>query len=182
MATLIDTTPFEASGVCLTGTGQIVVCMRGQQERNHVAVYSPDGKTKMGEIKGRDTKGKQWITDPFRVVQNSQYCCIINFRENLVAIDQSGSQRWVYDGTQAKLSKYFSPHGVCTDHVQNVLVSDTDNQCVHYLETEGRLIQVILTERQIGLAYHWVIDVDDETGQVWVGNSSGDLVVAKYLK
>ena len=42
--TLIDTTPFAASGICLTETEQVVVCMTDQGDKNHVAIYSPDGR------------------------------------------------------------------------------------------------------------------------------------------
>ena len=182
VTTLIDTAPFSADGVFLTETGQIMICMRGKQEQNHVAIYSPDGKTKVSEIKGRDAKGKRWLTDPYRALQNGQYYCFINIGTNVVTFDQSGSLLWVYDGTQAKLKEKFHPVGVCCDKYINLLVSDVNNHCVHYLNFEGRLIQVILTEEQIGLKQHWGMDVDNETGQVWVGNPSANLVIAKYLK
>ena len=179
---LIDTAPFDSKGVCLAESGQVVVCMRGQKEKNHVAIYSPDGKDVVREIRGKDAKGKQWITDPYMLVQNGQYYCVVNFITNVVAVNQNGSLAWVYDGSQANLNSTFSPRAVCNDKYLNLLVSDCNNDCVHYLDREGQLIQVILTREQIGLVYHWGIGVDDETGQVWVGNTSGNLVVAKYLK
>ena len=176
VTTLIDTAPFGARGICLTGTGQVVVCMRGQKENNHVAIYSPDGKDVVEEIRGKDAKGKQWITDPFSIVQNGQYYVVVNYMTNVVAADQYGSFVWVYEGTRA------NPKVVCNDKYLNLLVSDGNNDCVHYLDRAGHLIQVILTQKQIGVNFHWGIGVDDETGQVWVGNSSEDLVVVKYLK
>ena len=41
---------------------------------------------------------------------------------------------------------------------------------------------MILTEEQVDLDWHWGIVVDDETGQVWVGNGKKDVTIAKYIK
>ena len=63
--TLIDTSPFHPDVVCLTEKEEIVVSMVGQRVKNHVAVYTPDGKRKIPEIKCQD---QQW-TD--RMTQSS---------------------------------------------------------------------------------------------------------------
>ena len=182
ITTLIDTAPFFASGICLTESGQIVVCMGGQKGRDHVAIYSSDGKVKVSDMYGHNTANEQIITDPYRVVRNGTDYCIINYRRNVVTVDNSGSMKWVYDGQQAGMNTRMDPIGICCDKFKNILVSDYKNHCVHYLGREGQLIQVILTEKQVGLRYHFGIDVDNETGQVWVGNLNRALVLAKYLK
>ncbi|KAK3087323.1 hypothetical protein FSP39_004682 [Pinctada imbricata] len=182
VSTMIDTAPFVCEGVCVTDKQEIVVCMSGEDDKNHVAVYSSDGRSKVREIRGRDGQGKHLITDPFRVVQNGQYLCVVNHSSNVVCVDERDNVRWVYDGKQAKLEESFGPWGICVDEYNNLLVTDNNNHCVHYIDREGGLIQVILTQEQTGLQYHWGICVDDDTGHVWVGNPFKNVVIAKYLK
>ena len=50
ISTLADTSPFTPKGVYLTTKEEIVVCMAGKGDKNHVAVYSTDGKSKFREI------------------------------------------------------------------------------------------------------------------------------------
>ena len=177
---LIDTATFEPSGVCLMDT--VAVCMNEQRDKNHVAIFTPDGKNKVSEIRGRDAKNKQVVTNLYHVVQNGEDFCVVNFDENVVCVKQTGERSWIYDGRSTDLKEQFRPRRVCCDKYHNLLVSDGNNYCVHYIDGEGHLIQVILTEKQVGMRYHWGIAVDDETGQVWVGNGNKDVTIAKYIK
>ncbi|KAK3088098.1 hypothetical protein FSP39_014635 [Pinctada imbricata] len=182
VSTMIDTAPFDCEGVCVTNKQEIVVCMSDEDDKNHVAVYSSDGRSKVREIRGRDGQGKHLITYPYRVVQNGQDMCVVNEYRNAVCVDERDNVRWVYDGKQANLAESFGPLGICVDKYNNLLVTDIRNHCVHYIDREGGLIQVILTREQTGLMCHWGICVDDVTGHVWVGNPLKKVVIAKYLK
>ena len=180
VTTLINTTPFYARGVCLTETEEIVVCMGDQGDKDHIAVYSPDGRRKVREVRGRDAGNENLITDPSCVVQVGEDFCVVNLGKNVVSVDRTGRVRWVYDGRAANLEGGFWPRGVCCDKYQHVLVTDYNNDCVHCLDREGQLIQLILTEKHVGLTYHRGITVDRETGLVWVGSGSGNIVIASY--
>ena len=180
VTTLINTAPFKARGVCLTEIEEIVVCMSGPGDKNHIAVYSPDGRRKVSEVRGRGADNKNLITDPYRVVQIGGDFCVVNFGWNVVMVDRTERVRWVYDGKGANLGRRFSPRGICSDKYHNVLVIDINNDCVHCLDRDGQLIQLILTETQVGMRDHWGITVDRETGLVWVGNGSGNIVIASY--
>ncbi|KAK3082727.1 hypothetical protein FSP39_003586 [Pinctada imbricata] len=182
VSTRIDTAPFVCYGVSVTDKQEIVVCMGNQGDKVHVAVYSSDGRSKLREIRGRDGQGKHLITYPYRVVQNGQDLCVVNGESNVVCVDERDNVRWVYDGKQAKLKGSFDPSGICVDKYNNLLVTDMNNDCVHYIDREGGLIQVILTQEQTGLLFHWGICVDDVTGHVWVGNIVNKVATAKYLR
>ncbi|KAK3088858.1 hypothetical protein FSP39_024673 [Pinctada imbricata] len=182
VSTMIDAAPFGCYGVCVTDKQEILVCMRDQGDKNHAAVYSSDGRSKLREIRGRDGQGKHLITYPYRVVQNGQDLCVVNGESNVVCVDERDNVRWVYDGKQAKLKGSFDPSGICVDKYNNLLVTDMNNDCVHYIDREGGLIQVILTQEQTGLLFHWGICVDDVTGHVWVGNIVNKVATAKYLR
>ncbi|KAK3087615.1 hypothetical protein FSP39_008454 [Pinctada imbricata] len=155
VSTMIDTAPFGCEGVCLTDRKEIVVCMRGEDSTHNVAFYSPDGRKKVREIRAVDGQGKQLLTNPYCVVLNDRDLCVVNVGENVVCVTETGDVRWVYDGKQAKTKKLFSPRCICVDQYNNLLVTDYNNHCVHYIDRDGRLIDVILTQKQIGLRCHW---------------------------
>ena len=182
VAILIDTAPFVPYGVCLMNTGQIAVCMSGQGKQNHVAIYTQDGRNKVSEIRRSDAENKHVVTGPYCVVQNGEDFCVVNFSKNVVCVNQTGECRWIYDGGPADIKASFSPRRVCCDRYHNLLVLDYWNYCVHYIDGEGQLIQLILTVEQVGFGYHFGIGVDDEAGQVWIGNTRKDVAIAKYIK
>ena len=179
VTTLIDIAPFKPWGLCLTDTGQIVVCITGYGEDSHIAMYTPDGRNKVSEIRG-GTKNKRVITNSYRVIQNGKDFCAVNFYENVVCVNQTGVCQWTYDGRSAGLMNKFSPKAICCDKYHNLLVSDFQNSCVHYIDREGQLIQVILTK--VGLDRPSGIGVDDETGKVWIGDLRKKVIIAKYIK
>ena len=181
VSTLADTLPFRPRGVYLTTKEEIVVCMAGKGEKNHVAVYSMDGKSKLREITMKDKQGRQMLTDPVCVVMNGEDFSVLNNSNNVVTFDQSGKVRWVYDGSQADREGRFVPLGLCADKFCNLLISDWGRHCVHYVNREGVLIQLLLTQEQHGIQSPWGIGVDNRTGQVWVGNDSRTVWVVKYL-
>ncbi|KAK3088382.1 hypothetical protein FSP39_018465 [Pinctada imbricata] len=182
VSTKINTAPFGCSGVCLTDEEEIVVCMRDQGDKNHVAIYSHDGRCKVREIRAVDGQGNQLLTKPYRVVLNDLDLNVVNAFMNVVSISCEGDVRWVYDGKQAKIKRPFDPSGICVDKYRNLLVSDLQNHCVHYIDRKGGLIQVIMTLEQTGLQRPFGICVDDVTRHVWVGNANYDVVIARYLK
>ena len=176
VSTLTDTSPFIPRGVYLTTKEEIVVCMVGQGHKNHVAMYSADGKSKLHEITVKDDKGRQMLCDPVSIVMIGEDLSVLNCNKNVVTFDQSGKVRWAYDGLQAEREGRF-----CEDTFCNLLVSDWRWHCVHYVDREGVLIQLLLTREQHGIECPWGIGVDNETGDVWVGNDAGKVWVAKYF-
>ncbi|KAK3093066.1 hypothetical protein FSP39_010659 [Pinctada imbricata] len=187
VSTLIYTSPYRPEGVCLTDSEDVVVCKRGQvKKNNYIAVHSPDTGIKLREIRGIDGQGKQQTTDPYRVVSNGKDLYVVNCDPcHVVCVDERGDVKWVYDGKETKLSKSFDLRGISVDKYNNLFVTDWNNDCVHYIDRDGILIQTILIQDQTGLSGHWGICVDDKTGQVWVGNWDlrclSQVVISKYL-
>ena len=54
--------------------------------------------------------------------------------------------------------------------IKTFLATDQNNDCVHCLDREGQLIQLILTEKQVGWTGYRNITVDKEAGLLWVGS------------
>ena len=169
--TLIDTSPFKPRCVCLTEREEIVVCISGQVDENHIAIYLPDGKKKLRKIVITDYNGRQLLTIPCRIAMNGEGISVLNFSVNVVTADQQGKVRWVYDGSQAKMGQADFV-GMYVNQLSNLLISDKSNHCVHYVDREVGLIQILLTRDIHGIDSPWGIGVDDETGKVWLGCSN----------
>ncbi|KAK3091504.1 hypothetical protein FSP39_020296 [Pinctada imbricata] len=192
ITSLINTAPFIPFGVCLTDKEEIVVCMAGEKDKNHVAVYTPDGKSKVREITARDRNNKQLFTVPLCVIINEGQITVLNGEDNVqnqgdnvVSVDQhSGKVIWMYDGSQATLKENFDPSGMCKDKFSNILVTDGVNQCIHYINNRGSLLSIIMV-KDYGLEYPIGICVDSQSGYIWCGGDHdevGDVLILKYLR
>ncbi|KAK3092612.1 hypothetical protein FSP39_004930 [Pinctada imbricata] len=182
----IDTKPLKPEGLCLTDTEEIAVCLRDLRDRKdgaNVTVFSRDGKQKIRQMRGRSSGGNFYITDPFRVVNVRDVFVVVNCMEDAVCVDNDDFTIWQYKGQCANLLKAFQPLDVDKDNYSNLLITDGKNHCVHYIDINGELLRLILTNEEIGMYYHWGISVNKKTGDVWLGNSIGtsDIVVASYL-
>ena len=164
----------------MTAREEIVVCMVGQGDKNHVTVYSQDGKSNVRDITVKDGQGRQMLTDPLCIVMNGEDFSVVNCDINVVTFDEGGKVRWVYDGSQAEREGRFTPHGLCVDKFCNLLITDRYRHYVHFVDRKGVLIQLLMTENQHGIQSPLGIGIDNETGKVWVGNDGGKVWVAKY--
>ncbi|KAK3107644.1 hypothetical protein FSP39_019080 [Pinctada imbricata] len=178
---LINTEPLPCEGICLTDTENIVLCMNDNREDIHVAIYSADGRNKLREIRGGGGKVSSLIRSPSRVVYNCQNLYVVNNGLNVVCLNEEDLVEWIYNGKEARLREYFFPSGICIDKYHNILITDLNNCCIHYLDRNGGLINVILTIDNIGPQKYRAISVNDYTGELWLGTSSGQIVIAEYL-
>ena len=167
VTTIFDTASYIPKGVSLNENEDIMVCMAGMGDENHVVVYSPDGKKQVKKIVLKDHQGKQLLADPTRVV-NGEYISVMNWESNIVTCDEDGRVKWVYDGSQTETGR-LDAVGMCVDRFSNLLISDYESQCVHYVDREGVLIQILLTRDKHGIKKPLGIGVDDKKQTVWVG-------------
>ncbi|KAK3092956.1 hypothetical protein FSP39_009327 [Pinctada imbricata] len=162
---LIRTDPLSPAGICVTDSGDVMVCMRGKPEHRHLAIYSDDMMLKKSAMKS------QYFTDPYRLLEIENMLYIINYCKNVVCLNVQGIMKWEYKGAKdMQLKTSFSARDISKDKYLNLLVVDCNNHCVHYINRDGQLIQIILTEGQTTLSYPWGISVDQETGLVWMGS------------
>ena len=173
------------SGICLTETDEIVLCMKSKNndKGNHLAMYSGDDEKKLMEIHVKDSKGKNVLSKPYRVAVSGNNFLVVNDGIHVVKFDNGGRVEWIYDGSQAKLNKKFYPRGLCVDKFSNILITDYDNRCVHYIDSNWCLIDLILISDKLGLIGPWGICVQDVTGEIWIGSGGvTNILVASYLK
>ena len=154
-----DAAPFFPKRLCFTKNGEIVVCMVGphdKKDKNHVAVYSFDGKTKINEYGITDERGSQMLIDPTRVVEvDGKYFAILNNKYNVILVDHSGKIKWEYSGSrvgQGVKAKYI-PQGLCVDSFGHLFISDRANGCIHCVDKEGKLIKRLTPQENLGVKW-----------------------------
>ena len=169
--TIMDVSPFKPTGLCLTAEEKIVVCLGEQRTNNHVAMFSAKGKTRIRKITVRDSAGRGQMSDPTRVVMNGEDITLLNWNYSVITFDLDGRLKWVYDGYQHRrlYGGIFNPRGLCIDKNGNLLISDTDGCCIHYVDRDGHLLRMLLTEKEHGIKYPCELGLDDETGKLWIG-------------
>ena len=167
-------------GLCYLHNGDVVVTFAYDRK---VTVYSRDGEI-------RRTFNNITFRFPIRVAVNKVnqdiYICDLeddyyDYPGKLIAVRADSRLRYEYTGQGDNV---FTPAGVCTDLMGNVLIADYSNHRVHILDQEGQFIQYILTLQQ-GMYRPTTLDVDRE-GYVWVGGDRSEgyttcVRVSRYL-
>ena len=157
-------------GLCCLHSGNIAVTFA---DDGRVIIYSMSGKV----IKELDQKLFKW---PYRVAQSKVNSDLyISDTDKVTALNKDYKVWYEYTGQNDGTSS-FSPRGLCTDNAGHVLIADRNNNRVDILDKDGKFLQYLLT-RKPGLWRPWNIDVDRE-GNAWVGQTTGEVKVVKYLQ
>ena len=96
----------------------------------------------------------------------------------LIVLDRTGQVRFRYDGTPARSKQRFNPGCIVTDCLGQIIVTDSNNECLHILDQNGQFLKCLVgcsLEKPFGLSV-------DGLGRLWVGSSSsGKVRVIEYL-
>ncbi|XP_078330467.1 uncharacterized protein LOC144624507 [Crassostrea virginica] len=179
------TTPrgWSARGLCCTRSGDILAHMckiTGPQTKNKIIRYQ--GRNVKQEI-NKDGQGnfifKDGINSLFMSENNNGDVCFSDHSaDTAVMVDKTGRVRLRYDGTPARTKKSFNPRDIATDALSQIIVTDTNNNCLHILDQNGRFQRCV---NECGLEIPYGLSVDSE-GRLWVGLLAGEIKVIKYLE
>lgn len=89
-------------------------------------------------------------------------------------VTESGQYRFSYKGRESD----FTPYGVCTDILGQILVCDTSKNMVHLLDQNGQFLN-LLFKHQVVCPHSMC--VDDENN-VYVSQFDSNVLVFKYLQ
>ncbi|XP_078330168.1 uncharacterized protein LOC144617667 [Crassostrea virginica] len=110
---------------------------------------------------------------------NGDVCVSDVNAETVVVVDKTGRVRFRYDGTPARRENSFDPRGIVTDALNQIIVTDINNHCLHILDQNGHFLRCI---DDCGLKDSWELSVDSEW-RLWVGSlTSGEIKVIEYLQ
>ena len=106
--------------------------------------------------------------------------CVSDFKAcTLVVVDNTGKVRFRYDGAPARREKSFGPADTVTDALDQIIVTDFNNDCLHILDQNGQFLRCV---DDCGLEGPVGLSVDSER-RLWVGSfKTGEIKVIEYLQ
>lgn len=177
---------WEPHGLCCTKAGGIFIhlmesSLSTKSPKNKINHYQGERIT---QIIDKDGLGNSILGDgtcSIYITQsnNGDICVSDTNAGKVIILDKLDRVRFRYDGKQAKLRKLFSPKGLVTDSLCQIIVSDYNNDCVHILNKNGQILRCL---GECGLLKPCAVSLDGQ-GRLWVGmRDSGDIKVIEYLK
>nr|XP_022311986.1 tripartite motif-containing protein 3-like isoform X2 [Crassostrea virginica]XP_022311987.1 tripartite motif-containing protein 3-like isoform X2 [Crassostrea virginica]XP_022311988.1 tripartite motif-containing protein 3-like isoform X2 [Crassostrea virginica] len=165
-----------------TRSGDILVQMQtGGRSKHKIIRYQ--GQNIKREI-NKDGQGNPIFKDGFFSLfmsenNNGDVCVSDPNAGTVVVVDKTGRVRFRYDGTPASREKAFSPRGIVTDALNQIIVADYNNNCLHILDQNGQFLRCV---DDCGLEHPFGLSVDSK-GRLWVGFvDTGEIKVIQYLE
>ena len=117
---------------------------------------------------------------PYTSENNNGDICFSDVNaDTVIVMDKTGTVQFRYDGTPARNEKVFSPSGIVTDAMSQMIVADSNNNCLHILDQNGQFLKCV---DDCGLEEPFGLSLDSE-GRLWVGSwKSGEIKVIQYLE
>nr|XP_019923704.2 uncharacterized protein LOC105330444 [Crassostrea gigas]XP_019923705.2 uncharacterized protein LOC105330444 [Crassostrea gigas]XP_034302233.1 uncharacterized protein LOC105330444 [Crassostrea gigas] len=171
-------------GICCTRNDEFLVSMKSKDETQiKIARFSGDFKI-IQEIQYDENHQPLYASGKYYVFveenKNMDICASDPNKNQVVVTDKDGLLRWRYNGNLEKGKfKSFSPSFIAADSHSNLLVMDTDNDCVHLLDMNGIFITFITHPKIQGIGA-MSMDTNDK---LWIANyKGGQINVFKYLQ
>ena len=79
-------------------------------------------------------------------------------------MDKTGRVRFRYDGTPTRREESFDPRGIVTDYMNQIIVTDINNKCLHILDHNGQFLRCV---DDCGLDSPYELSVDSEGDYGW---------------
>ncbi|XP_062588338.1 uncharacterized protein LOC134250015 [Saccostrea cucullata] len=142
--TLIKLAKWSPFGICNTSSGDLLVCLRtdiGHQGK----VVRLSGSNVTQEIQ-YDTEGKPLLSKKASGLfvaenKNSDVCVSDPGGEAVIVVNKSGNLRFRFRGQE--MFECFTPYGIVTDTMSQILVADRDNDSIHIIDCDGKFLRFI---------------------------------------
>ncbi|XP_078311396.1 uncharacterized protein LOC111132774 [Crassostrea virginica] len=150
---LITLQGWKPRGLCSTSSGDLLVIMDSEDVK----------QTKV--VRYTDSKEKQTIDldDKARAV---------------VVVNAAGKLRFRYTGFPSIPQKFY-PFGITTDSQANILIADFDDNCIHIIDQNGKLLHYMYRCR---LQVPWGLCVDSKDNLLVAEWVTGKVKKIKYYK
>ncbi|XP_062568173.1 uncharacterized protein LOC134230390 [Saccostrea cucullata] len=173
------------SGICVSPSGDKFVALCNDRISNlQFTVMQYSGGIVKHTFQFDEQKQNLFATEgPYKCLQialntNGDLCIVDWNGAAVIILNQGGGLKAKYCcKTNPQLPEGFSPRYIATDSLSHILVSDTNNSCIHILDSED----VPMTVLKYGLVRPAGISIDSDNN-LWVTEQAGKLKILKFLK
>ena len=142
--TLIKLRVWTPLGLCSTSSGDLLVIIRSDKEKQ-TKVVRFSGSTEKQTIQW-DDQGKPLYSsgrvDKCLSENRNLDICVADFDANaVVVVSAAGKLRFRYTGPPSTLRELFGPFGITTDSLGNILTSEPENNSIHIIDQDGNFLR-----------------------------------------
>ncbi|XP_061186772.1 uncharacterized protein LOC133194888 [Saccostrea echinata] len=137
---------WKPSGLCCTRSGDILVNVNNGKQ-NKIVQYQGQGMKQPEKI-FKDENGKpiyasgQWIL--YFAENNNGDMCVFDMNANaVVVVDKTEELRFRHYGFPAMKKWSFNPRQIETGSMNQIIVADYSNDCLHILDQDGQFLRYV---------------------------------------